>query len=217
MTTQVIDVIDTCNLACPYCFGPINSAKRLSLQQVEEKIQPNAKYVVLTWWEVLLHPEIEDIIKLVYNKWKKIIFHTNGILLNKDFLDRNKKYLYRVNLPIDSNIPEINKKTRWKIHLEKVLKSIDLVKNAWLKLSISTVFCSTNQDVMLELADFLEKIQPDLWRIFEFKNVSKLKNAAYLYADKSKINYFLENVKKEKFKRLEFIPVDSEFYNAYEH
>ena len=73
MTTQVIDVIDTCNLTCPYCFGPINSAKRLSLQQVEEKIQADAKYVVLTWWEVLLHPEIEDIIKLVYEKWKIII------------------------------------------------------------------------------------------------------------------------------------------------
>ena len=33
---------------------------------------------------------------------------------------------------------------------------------------------------MLELASFLEKIQPDLWRVFEFKNVSKLKNADYL-------------------------------------
>jgi len=215
MTTQVIDVIDTCNLACPYCFWPINSLKRLSLEQVEEKILDDVKYVVLTWWEVLLHPQIEDIIKLVYNKWKKVIFHTNWMLLTKEFLDRNKKYLYRVNLPIDSNIQEINKKTRWEKHLERVLNWLNLVKDAWLKLSISTVFCSTNQDYMLDLAEFLEKVEPDLWRIFEFKNVSKLKNADYLYADKQKEKEFLEKVKKYNFKRLEFIKADSKFYDSY--
>jgi len=217
MTTQVIDIIDTCNLACPYCFGPINSLKRKSAKEVEKLIKDETKYVVLTWWEVLLHPDIEQIIKLVYDKWKKVIFHTNGILLNKEFLDRNKKYLYRINLPIDSNIWEINEKTRWKIHLEKVKNAFKLVKNSWLKLSISTVFCSTNQDFMLELAGFLAKeVKPDLWRVFEFKNVSKLKNADYLYADKNKIKSFLEEVKKYSFKRFEFIYSDSEFYNSYE-
>jgi len=215
MTTQVIDVIDTCNLACPYCFGPVNSKKRMSLSQVESKLDKSSKYVVLTWWEVLLHPEIEDIIKLVYNKWKKIIFHTNWILLNKEFLDRNKKFLYRINLPIDSNIPEINEKTRWKIHLKRIKNAIDLVKNSNLKLSITSVFCSLNEDYFDKLADFLETIQPDLWRVFEFKNVEKLKNADYLTPNQDKIKFFLDYMKNKSFKRFEFIASDSEFYSSY--
>jgi len=162
MTTQVIDIIDTCNLKCPYCFWPINSLKRKSIEEIASIIDKNAKYVVLTWWEVFLHPDIENIIKLVYDKWKKIIFHTNWILLNKEFLDRNKQYLYRINLPIDSDIQEINEKTRWKIHLKKILNAIKLVKESWLKLSISTVFCSTNENYMIELAKFLENKNIDL-------------------------------------------------------
>ena len=46
MTTQVIDVIDTCNLACPYCFWPINSLKKLSLEQFKKKILDDATKII---------------------------------------------------------------------------------------------------------------------------------------------------------------------------
>jgi len=209
--TFVLDIINKCNLFYPYCFWPENNTEFLTFEEVQKILKDKKEnYIVLTWWEPLLHKDINSIIKLVFDLWKKVILHTNWVLLTKDFLALNKNYIYRINLPIDSLNPEINWKLRWKLHLERFKKAINLVKEFWIKFSITSVFTSINEDYFLKLADYLIEFNPDLWRIFEFKVVWK-SNDINLIPNKNKIKSFQNDIKKYNLKRLEFIMSDS-FY-----
>lgn len=211
--TFIIDIINKCNLFCPYCFWPENNSEIMTKSQILDLVKNKKEdYIVITWWEPLLHNEIWEIIQWIFNLWKKVILHTNWVLLNKDFLEENKKYIYRINLPIDSIDSNINALLRWKIHLENVKKSIYLVNSMWINLSVTSVFTRVNEDYFLKLAEYLKDINIDLWRVFEYKISWKSKDLN-LIPNKNKIKSFQNEVKKYNFSRFEFIESDSNFYD----
>jgi len=217
--TLVINLTHNCNLNCIFCFWPKKENYYKSIEAIEEIIKNNIdkEYIVLSWWEPLLHKDINEIIKLIYKKYnKKIILHTNWILLDNNFLNLNKNYIYRINLPLDSLNKKNTIKLRWKFFYEIIKDRIFLVKKFNIKFSITTVFTSINQNDYKELIDFINDINPILWRVFEFKLIEKNKDFSFLKPSKDKIKEFIEYAKQHlKIKRFEFIDSESNFYKNY--
>lgn len=215
MNSIVINLTDKCNLSCIYCFGPKNQDKFLSFTQIQEIVQnTDFKYFVLTGWEPILHRDISKIIKYISNNNKKVILHTNGLLLDEKFILEHKDYIYRINLPIDTLDIERASKLRWFWHLFKIKKNIEFIKALDLKFSITTTFTSINQDDFDDLADYIQIIKPDLWRIFEFKNLNNNPKLDFLVPKNiAKIQIKI----KELTTRTEFIKADDKFYDTYDY
>ncbi len=214
MKSVVINITNKCNLNCIYCFWPQKDDKNLSLENILNLSKsPDSKYIVLTWWEPLLHPDILNIIKGLHNIWKKVILHTNWLLLDQQFISITKEYLYRINLPLDSIDEQINSKLRWIWHMKKVLENIDFIKDLWVKLSITTTLTSINKPYFVELLDYIQSIKPDLWRIFEFKNEW---NPKLDFLKISEISDVEDKLKLLPF-RAELIRSDDKFYKDYDY
>jgi len=87
-----VELTNYCNLQCPMC----PTGKRTLLRKpmamplgIFEKVVNQLKDHVLllslwAWGEPLLHPELEDILKICYNKGMQIVISTNGQNLNKE-------------------------------------------------------------------------------------------------------------------------------------
>ena len=82
----LIEVNQTCNLNCTYCFYRDygRNTQSLSLNSINEMLErcPNVKEFYLTGGECFTSPIIEEIIKTLSQDGKVFVF-TNGVVLNK--------------------------------------------------------------------------------------------------------------------------------------
>jgi len=215
MNSIVVNLTDKCNLNCIYCFGPQNQDNFISFQKIKDIVKnTDHKYFILTGWEPLLHKDIFEIIKYISEHNKKVILHTNGLLLDQGFVLDVKQYLYRINLPIDSVDQQINSKLRWALHLPKTLQNIELLKANNLKFSITTTLTSINQEKIDHLLTYIQTIKPDLWRIFEYKNINNSLNLDFL---KPRNLVEFENKIKKLDIRVEFIKTEDDFYKTFDY
>lgn len=91
-------IVDHCNLNCAGCnhFSPIAEKKFYSVELFEknmrmlEKHLSSYKYhdIHILGGEPLLHPEVDEFIKVANKINLNFTFITNGILLTQDFVDR---------------------------------------------------------------------------------------------------------------------------------
>lgn len=171
MNTLVVNIINKCNLNCPFCFGPQKDDNILSVEDFTIMIKDSThKYVVLTGWEPLLHYRINELIKIAYDHGKKVLVHTNWILLTAKFFEVNRKYIYRLNIPLDSIDSRINAKLRWPVHLQRFQQALELIKTYGVNFSISTALTKINIRWFYELAEYIQEIKPAIRRIFQYNN-----------------------------------------------
>ena len=98
-----LEITDTCNLKCSICDIWQNKEKNsLNLDNIKEII--SSKYITLgsditiTWWEPLLHNDIENIFQTIHNRWLKVnTLSTNGTLYEK--LEKLLTHLKQNNIP----------------------------------------------------------------------------------------------------------------------
>ena len=95
----LIEVNQTCNLNCTYCFyrdygRTRNSLKKCDIEGLLKKC-PNVNEFYLTGGECFTSPNIEEIIEILSSKGKVIVF-TNGIILNTYDRDRFRKVIDNV-------------------------------------------------------------------------------------------------------------------------
>ena len=87
----MIETTTNCNLKCHHCYN-CNDHKYISTERIEKllsMLDPDDNYsVTLTGGEVLLHPQLEDILLLLKKYEKVVSFNSNGTLLSQDLLNR---------------------------------------------------------------------------------------------------------------------------------
>jgi len=93
----VIDIINACNLRCPYCpTGRRQNSGRnrrvIDIDLVETFLNNIGDYLIMAdlfnWGEPLLHPQIEDIVKMVHKRRIFIQISTNLNIRNKQILEK---------------------------------------------------------------------------------------------------------------------------------
>ncbi|WP_097027927.1 radical SAM/SPASM domain-containing protein [Clostridium peptidivorans] len=82
-----IEVTNVCNLACSFCPQTQRKSEFMSIETFEkilDQIRPHTDYIYLhVKGEPLLHPEIDKLLDLSYEKGLKVNITTNGTLINK--------------------------------------------------------------------------------------------------------------------------------------
>lgn len=82
-----IEITNVCNLACNFCPQTKREPEFMKVENfsnILDKIKPYAEYIYLhVKGEPLLHPEIDKLLDLSYEKGFKVNITTNGTLINK--------------------------------------------------------------------------------------------------------------------------------------
>ena len=89
-----ISITNRCNCRCPHCYAADENgalADEISFPAFGDIIgqlkETGIRRVRLTGGEPLLHPDLENILRLLYNEQMRLeLLYTNGILLNKHIL-----------------------------------------------------------------------------------------------------------------------------------
>ena len=138
-----ISVTDRCNLRCTYCMPEdgidlMAHDEVLSFEQitdfVKEAVATGITKVRLTGGEPLVRKGIVDLVKLLsgISGIEEIAMTTNGILLDKYAQQLADAGLRRVNISLDTMIPEKYKELTRLGNIEDVFKGIKAAKKAGL-------------------------------------------------------------------------------------
>ena len=158
-----ISLTPRCNLQCIYCHreGEVKPEKELSKEEIAEILRVAATFgirsVKFTGGEPLLRKDIVDIVRSVPEGMESSMT-TNGILLAQYAQDLKAAGMKRVNVSIDSIIPETYRKITGHDSLKKVLEGVQAALDAGLTpIKINMVVLKGINDH--EIDDFLAYIR----------------------------------------------------------
>ncbi|MBD74521.1 MAG: GTP 3',8-cyclase MoaA [Rickettsiales bacterium] len=158
-------VTDRCDLRCKYCM-PVNmkftdKKDMLSLLDMKKIVSIFLKIgfrkIKITGGEPLVRKDIVKFLEFLSKNLKKgrlneISLSTNGNLLKKYYLDIVKNNIKRVNVSLDSLIPEKYQFITNGGKLKNVIDGIELLKRQSLKVKINTVLIKKfNDDELINL------------------------------------------------------------------
>lgn len=163
-----LEVTDSCNLSCLYCYAETNSKARRKLKTgdifdlIDELANLGVLKIIFTGGEPLLHENIFEILR--YTKDKKIGFKlfTNGSLLNEDTVMRLKALNPQaIAISLDSNCAEVHDMISGKKCFSSVVKGIELLNRAGIPVRInSSILKGINdkaEDIENAIAFFMRK------------------------------------------------------------
>lgn len=169
-----MDITVKCNLYCSYCFyGDYNNIEKIkeevSIQRlkeiVNEAILMGCKKIILSGGEVFTSEKFFPMLNFLAEKNMKIIFITNGTLVNKN----NIKNILNVYDNIDEIKISFDGKGNDLIRGEgtsiKILDTINLFENEKLPWTVNTMISRYNYNSLLDIYEILKKMNPKYWRI----------------------------------------------------
>lgn len=161
-----------CNENCKYChrfLSPKDLTREENFKIVKNIISSGIKNVTFTGGEALLMPYLSELILFCSDNNIKSKLITNGILFTEKFFNKVRNSLNYLNISLDSISKETNLLLgRGGEHFENVKKSLSLVVNSQINLSINSVATKLNKKDLFELAKFLSDKNISEWRIFKF-------------------------------------------------
>lgn len=195
-------ITDRCDLRCKYCM-PQNivfsdKSDMLGLNDLEFLskilIQVGIKKIRITGGEPLVRKDIIPFLKYL-NKYKKkgsldeITITSNGTLLEKYAEDLFNNGIKRMNISIDSLIPEKYSFITNGGKLEKVLNGIKLAKKLGISIKINTVLLKNfNEDEIISLTKWCaeEKMKLTFIEIMPLGEIKYSRKNQYLSVNKAK-------------------------------
>lgn len=139
-----IYLTNDCNLACTHCYMYSGKPKINELAKEEWfRIIENAKdneitAVTFTGGEVLQYNEWFDIIKFAKEKDMTITLLTNGVLWDKEKINKSKRYIDEIQISLDGIDETTNAIVRGKNNFHKALDNVKLFVKAGVKTVIAT-------------------------------------------------------------------------------
>ena len=152
-----------CNLLCKHCFIFDNAA----IPQREEMGPKEYKKIItllpglginevwLSGGEPLLNRYVFDIIDLLHQNGIKVSISSNGVLINRNTLERIRGKIGYIHVSIDGKDAETHDKIRGVPgSFEKMVNAVKLLTSAGIKVGASCVVSKYNIGQYQELADF---------------------------------------------------------------
>ncbi len=171
-----LQIIGKCNLKCKFCCGaPKNIIEQpfYVVKKVIDKLKViNIERIVITGGEPLIYPDIDEVIKYIYDCGIEIYLSTNAYFLDKHF-ETIIKYVSCIGIPLDgSNSSICSEMTRKGDQLSVTISAINKIKSAnpKIKVKIGTVVSKINIDDLQNIKEILcnNNYIPDVWRLYEF-------------------------------------------------
>ncbi|WP_339148472.1 MULTISPECIES: radical SAM protein [unclassified Sutcliffiella] len=150
-----------CNLNCPMCFQQ-NHEKRtkdITLEDIQSIFERTpVDSVFLIGGEIFVRKDIYDILDYFDTSGKKISFLSNGTLINREGIEKIKKYknLHEVWFSLDG-LKSVNDKIRGKGSFEKVSKVIKEL-TPFKTVNVNCVILEENIDQLEEILDYVNSL-----------------------------------------------------------
>lgn len=108
-----IHITRSCNLSCAYCYEKKYNKGTIRTERVMEILRESAslgiKRVVILGGEPLLHRGLHEIIRFCYNNGQHVMLFTNGILINRSWIERLKAFGDRIEVVFKMDSPKTYK------------------------------------------------------------------------------------------------------------
>lgn len=180
-----ISITSLCNMKCVYCHNEGNNNKNmLSLSDIK-KILNNSyglhmSHIRLTGGEPLIHPQIYEICKMLYEDYNlKIGINTNCVEITKLLQLIEKGWIDRVVVGLDYYNGKVSKNSIIGVSSKTILKNILKIKNTGCNVSISTVY-NNDYDNIYNLVNWC------VTNNIRIKIIELIENKIY---DESDLNY----------------------------
>ena len=160
--TFTLFITNNCNFRCKTCIGEYLKSGNLPLNLVK-KILPQIKklgysQISFTGGEPALHPQFNKMVKLVKDYKLKILFISNGSLLERyKFLIQYKDFLVAAEFSLDGATKEVNDYIRHKNSYEKVKQSVNFFLSQGVETGLSVCLNKLNKHQIKEFLDLAEK------------------------------------------------------------
>ena len=93
-----------CNANCVHCAVP-KTKSTVSKENFNKIVamarKENAEYLIIGGGEPMMHPDILNMVEYAAVNGLKVKIETNGMLLNKEKLERLSKSIFQINTSID--------------------------------------------------------------------------------------------------------------------
>ncbi|OUR74686.1 cyclic pyranopterin phosphate synthase [Arcobacter sp. 31_11_sub10_T18] len=164
-----VSVTERCNFRCQYCmpekpFSWVPKENLLSYEDlfkfIKVSIDEGIKKVRITGGEPLLREGLENFIKMIYdyNNEIDLALTTNAFLLPRCAQKLKDAGLKRINISLDSLIPEVAHKIAQKDVLATVLKGIQAAADTGMKIKINCVpMKGINDNELIDLLEYSQK------------------------------------------------------------
>lgn len=163
LKTIQLEITKKCNFSCVHCYlQDKKKAESLSLEEVKNIIE-QASYlglynVDITGGEALTHSNIKEILEFIYRKGMRTTLFTNGYLINGEMIDFFKAIrLDCVKISVDSIDEIINDKIRKENSLSIILNNIEKLRNAGIRVQVTTVVMKSNLKEMDAIIDYFNE------------------------------------------------------------
>ena len=164
-----ISVTERCNFRCQYCmpekpFSWVPKENLLSFEELFEfmkvAIDEGIKKIRITGGEPLLREDLDKFIKMIYDYEPSIdlAMTTNAFLLKGTAQRLKDAGLKRINVSIDTLIPQVAKDIAGKDVLKNVLEGVEEARKVGLKVKVNMVPMKTvNFDEIIEVLEYCKE------------------------------------------------------------
>lgn len=158
-----------CQLKCPWCYRWLDTDSikftHLDLEVLKKQVidfdeKRNVQTISIAWWEPLMYPQIEELIKFISNRKLFTKIFTNWILLKEKMLLKLKKAWateFIIHIDMFQNLPQY----KWKneIELNELRQQyVDLFKKVWwVNLGFIMPMSKNNIEYLPEIMNFYRK------------------------------------------------------------
>lgn len=161
-----VSVTERCNFRCQYCMPekPFTWVPKENLLSFEElflfmkvAIDEGVKKIRITGGEPLLREDLDKFIKMIYDYSADIdlAMTTNAYLLKGAAQKLKDAGLKRINISVDSLIPDVAEKIAQKDVLKKVLEGLEEALAVGLKVKVNMVpMVGMNENEILDVMEF---------------------------------------------------------------
>lgn len=139
-----IYLTNDCNLACTHCYMYSGKPKinELSKEEWFEIIQNakenNIQFITFTGGEVLQYKDWFEVIQFTKHQGMSVTILTNGILWDKEKIEKSKTYIDEVQISLDGTNETENAVVRGKENFYKALENVKLFARSGVKIVVAT-------------------------------------------------------------------------------
>ncbi len=153
------EITKRCNLYCIHCISSVGNKRELntkeSLKAINNLKNIGCEELYITGGEPLVRKDIFEILKKAKEKQFKISLITNGLLINRNNINKIKLYIEELGISLDGASSQINDKIRGKGTFKKILKAIEIVKSYQIPL---TIYVALNRINLEDLKNILNLV-----------------------------------------------------------
>lgn len=178
-----IDLTRKCNISCRHCIVEASEKENnmpfeLAISLVNQASQLGVQWLDLNGGEPFLYPKFFTFIKYALNKGLKVIFITNGTLVNEK-IDKIRKYYsdfgpsFQIGISIDGHCAELHGYFRPKETFTASIEAVKALISVGIKPTVFSVLHRGNLKRIPEFLTFLSSLGVSKVRLLPFIPLGK--------------------------------------------